>query len=590
MKATRDALGDTLKVLAKSNKDILALDADLGGATKIRSFGDWHPERFFQIGIAEANMIGIASGLSEYGYKVFLASFGSFLTGRYDIIRCSLAYPNCPVVLVGTHVGMAIGKDGVTQMGLEDVSLMRALPNMKILNPASYSEAIKIVEYLCNTELDSPHYLRLGRQPVIDVEMPFEFGKGQVAKEGTDITLFSTGCILGDVLEAAQLIEHKSAYSVRVVNMPTLKPIDRDIIVNCAKETAHLFSIEDHSIVGGLGSAISEVLSDECPHKLVRIGLNDEFPESAQPADLYEKYGLSAKQIAKRVLCDTGYTVQNTDIYNQILDCLVVYDPVNEKVRYGRDMDGGYVVVSGYEYDCLLTVGLADDMSFEQDFVKNNKNMPSFAFDGTVRHSEDLPKQIKFIQKNVDAVPGENTVDLTEHARHYNDIFLKFDIEGEEWNWLPAFKEYLPRCKQITFEAHAIFPDGPPPGKHVYNGLYLKTQDGKRGFVTQEEWMNNILRSLRLLANTHYLVHAHQNADAPYIYHNGNPYPSFLELTYIRKDCEINGRNKEDIPVVGLDFPSGRTDPQMLYADGCRYDPLFMDQDMNFYPFKETHE
>ena len=311
MKATRDALKDILPLMGDVHDDILALDADLGGATKIKAFGDKHPDRFFQIGIAEANMIGIASGLSEYGYKVFLASFGSFLTGRYDIIRCSLAYPNRPVVLIGTHVGMAIGKDGVTQMALEDVSLMRALPNMKVLNPASYSEAVKVITYLCETKLDSPHYLRLGRQPVRDVEMLFEFGKGQIVQDGADITLFSTGCILGDVLEAAKIIEVETTVgcsqvsfckSVRVVNMPTLKPIDRDIIIKCAKETDMLFTIEDHTIVGGLGSAVSEVLTDECPKKLVRIGLNDKFPESAPPADLYEKYGLSASKIAKRIL------------------------------------------------------------------------------------------------------------------------------------------------------------------------------------------------------------------------------------------------------------------------------------------------
>ena len=309
MKATREAFGSHLPVMGEKYNNIVALDGDLGKATKIASFKESHPERFFQIGIAEANMIGISSGISEYGYKVFLASFGSFITGRYDQIRCSLAYSNRPVVLVGTHVGMAIGKDGVTQMGLEDVSIMRALPNMKILNPASYSEAIKVITYLCETELDSPHYLRLGRQPVEDIDIPFEFGKGQIVKEGTklfqimpDITLFSTGCILSEVISAAELIENNTDYKVRVVNMSTLKPIDEDIIVKCAKESKYLFTIEDHSIVGGLGTAISEVLTDKYPKKVTRIGLNDVFPESAPPADLYEKYGLSAGQIAKRVL------------------------------------------------------------------------------------------------------------------------------------------------------------------------------------------------------------------------------------------------------------------------------------------------
>jgi len=249
-------------------------------------------------------MIGVASGISEYGYKVFLASFGSFLTGRYDQIRCSLAYSNRPVVLVGTHVGMAIGKDGVTQMGLEDVSIMRALPNMKVLNPATFSEAKKVIEFLAETELDSPYYLRLGRQPVKDIDIPFEIGKGQIIKEGDDITLLSTGCILSDVMDSASIIEDMTQMSVRVVSFTSLKPIDRDMIVKCAQETKRLFTIEDHSIIGGLGSIVSDVLSEEYPAKVVKIGLNDVFPESAPPADLYEKYGLSSNQISKRVVSE----------------------------------------------------------------------------------------------------------------------------------------------------------------------------------------------------------------------------------------------------------------------------------------------
>jgi len=302
MRATREAFGEHLPVMGEKHNNIVALDADLGKATKIASFRESHPDRFFQIGIAEANMIGVASGISEYGYKVFLASFGSFLTGRYDQIRCSLAYSNRPVVLVGTHVGMAIGKDGVTQMGLEDVSIMRALPNMAVLNPASFSEAVRVIEYLCETDLQSPHYLRLGRQPVEDWDMPFEFGKGQIIADGEDITIFSTGCILNDVFEASKIIEEKTSMSVRVVNMPTLKPIDKDIIVECAESTDMLFTVEDHSIIGGLGSAVSDVLTEQMPKSLCKIGLNDVFPESAPPADLYEKYGLSSNKIAERVI------------------------------------------------------------------------------------------------------------------------------------------------------------------------------------------------------------------------------------------------------------------------------------------------
>ena len=302
MRATREAFGEHLPVMGEKHDNIVALDADLGKATKIASFKESHPDRFFQMGIAEANMIGVASGISEYGYKVFLASFGSFLTGRYDQIRCSLAYSNRPVVLVGTHVGMAIGKDGVTQMGLEDVSIMRALPNMVVLNPASFSEAIKVIEYLCETDLQSPHYLRLGRQPVEDIEMPFEIGKGQIVNDGSSITIFSTGCILSDVIEASNIIEKNTSHSIRVVNMPTLKSIDEEIIIDSAKQTKYLFTVEDHSVVGGLGTAVSEVLTDKHPARVTRIGLNDIFPESAPPTDLYEKYGLSANKIAERVI------------------------------------------------------------------------------------------------------------------------------------------------------------------------------------------------------------------------------------------------------------------------------------------------
>jgi transketolase len=202
---------------------------------------------------------------------------------------------------------MAIGKDGVTQMGLEDVSIMRALPNMVVLNPASYSEAIKVIEYLCDTELDSPHYLRLGRQPVEDIEMPFEFGKGQIVKDNeneyVDCTIISTGCILGDVMSAAEMIEKNSPHLVRVINMPTLKPIDEELIIHAAEWSKMLVTVEDHTVVGGLGSAVADVLSEQdgMP-SLYKIGLQDQFPESAPPNDLYDKYGLSSGEIAKQVL------------------------------------------------------------------------------------------------------------------------------------------------------------------------------------------------------------------------------------------------------------------------------------------------
>jgi len=307
MKATRDALGDILPEMGEKYDNLIAMSADLGGATKIKKFQDKFPDRYFDVGIAENNMIGIASGLSEHGFKVFLSSFGSFLTGKYDTIRCSLCYSGCKnVVLVGTHTGMAIGKDGVTQMAIEDVSIMRALPNMKILNPASYSEAVEAIKYLCETELDCPHYLRLGRQPVDDVmeNRSFVFGQGEYVTKSScdDITIFSTGCILADVMKAAEIIENEGIH-VRVVNMHTLKPIDTDIIRRCALDTQRLFSVEDHTIVGGFGSIIAETLSDiDSTRGVKRIGLNDVFPESGPPDKLYDKYGLSAEKIAQKVL------------------------------------------------------------------------------------------------------------------------------------------------------------------------------------------------------------------------------------------------------------------------------------------------
>jgi len=301
MKATRDGFGDQLVASAKENKNIVVLSADLAKATKVDKFAKEFPDRFFEVGIAENNMVGISSGMAENGFKVFLASFASFLTGKYDTIRCSLAYSNVPCVIVGTHVGMAIGRDGVTQMGLEDVSLMRSLPNMKILNPATYTEARHIVDYLCKTDLEGPHYLRLGRQPVWDPFMDefykFEFGKNMLIKKGEKGIVFSTGCILTDVLEATKDID------VTVINVHTLKPIDYESVKNWSFTYDHVFTIEDHSIIGGLGSAVAEIMAENGSRSvLTRIGLNDVFPESGAPSDLYDKYGLSSNKIREKIL------------------------------------------------------------------------------------------------------------------------------------------------------------------------------------------------------------------------------------------------------------------------------------------------
>ena len=301
MIATRDAFGNQLMKSAKNNDKIIVLSADLSKATKTHNFSKEYPERFFEIGIAESNMIGIGSGLSEYGYKVVMTSFASFLTGKYDVIRVSLAYSNVPVILVGTHAGLAIGKDGVTQMGLEDISLMRSLPNMQVMQPATAIETEKMLEHILDSKLEGPVYLRLGRQPVPEIfDGNYEFipNKGVVCREGNELVIFVTGCLLDEVLKAVE----NSKKSCAVINIHTIKPIDREIVLKFSKQCKKVMTIEDHSIIGGLGSTISEVLSDENPTLLKRIGLNDVFPESGMPAELWEKYGLSSERIKKSIL------------------------------------------------------------------------------------------------------------------------------------------------------------------------------------------------------------------------------------------------------------------------------------------------
>lgn len=301
MIATRDGFGNQLVKSAKTNNKILVLSADLAKATKTDKFAKEFPERFFEIGIAESNMIGIGSGLSEYGFKIVMTSFASFLTGKYDVIRVSLAYSKAPVILVGTHAGLAIGKDGVTQMGLEDISLMRSLPNMQVLQPATAIETEKMVEYLLNTNLDGPVYLRIGRQPVPEIfNENYEFvpKKGVICREGTDLAIFVTGCLLDQVIKAVE----NSGKSCAVINIHTIKPIDKELVIQLSNQCGKVMTVEDHSIIGGLGSAISEVLSEENPTRIKRVGLNDVFPESGEPMELWEKYGLSSEKIEKCIL------------------------------------------------------------------------------------------------------------------------------------------------------------------------------------------------------------------------------------------------------------------------------------------------
>jgi transketolase len=300
-KATRESFGEALEALGAINKDIVVLDADLSKSTKSELFGKKYPDRFFEMGIAEANMVGTAAGLALAGKIPFICSFGVFLTGRFDIIRMSIAYSQANVKLVGTHVGLGVGEDGNSQMGLEDISLMRSLPNMVVIQPADDREARQAVEFAVNYK--GPVYLRLTRQKLDDVNpegYKFRFGKGEILKDGKDIVLFTTGGLVGPVLSAARELESEKI-SAKVVNIHTIKPIDAALIAECAKTAKKAMTFEDHNIIGGLGSAVAEALSENHPLILKRIGLNDVFGESGTPDGLYKKYGFDKDGVKESI-------------------------------------------------------------------------------------------------------------------------------------------------------------------------------------------------------------------------------------------------------------------------------------------------
>ena len=299
--ATRDAFGKALIAAGHKHKNVVVFSLDLKGATKTDGFLREFPERFFEMGIAEANGISTSAGMALLGFRPFISSFGAFITGRYDMIRQSVAGNRAGVVIVGSHAGLAIGKDGATQMGLEDIALMRALPHMSVIQPADDLETFQTVEYLANNNI--PCYLRICRQPVPrvhDKNYKFEFGKGKVLREGTDLTIIATGGTVSPSIDAAQMLMEDGIFA-RVVNISTLKPIDVELLYQCADETSAILSVEDHSIIGGMGSAIAEALSQRDGKKVpFRIhGVPDVFGESGDPKDLYKKYFLDNGGIAK---------------------------------------------------------------------------------------------------------------------------------------------------------------------------------------------------------------------------------------------------------------------------------------------------
>ncbi|MDE6775149.1 MAG: transketolase family protein [Ruminococcus sp.] len=302
-KATRESYGEALKELAEEYSNLVVLDADLAAATKTGIFKKAYPERFFDCGIAEANMMGVAAGLAACGKIPFASTFAMFAAGRaYEIVRNSIGYPHLNVKIGATHAGISVGEDGATHQCNEDIALMRTIPGMTIINPCDDIEARAAVR--AAVEFNGPVYMRFGRLavPVInDSETyKFEIGKGVVMKDGSDITVIATGLMVNEALEAAKTLE-ADGISVRVVNIHTIKPLDKALICRCAEETGIIVTAEEHSVIGGLGSAVAEAVTESCPVPVVKIGVNDVFGYSGPAAELLKKFGLSAENIAETV-------------------------------------------------------------------------------------------------------------------------------------------------------------------------------------------------------------------------------------------------------------------------------------------------
>ena len=299
--ATRQSYGETLVKLGKKNEKIVVLDADLAGATKTNLFAKEYPNRFFDMGIAEANMLGTAAGLATCGKIPYASTFAVFAAGRgYDQIRNSICYPNLNVKICATHAGITVGEDGATHQMLEDISLMRTLPNMTVISPSDDTQTRWVIEEI--SKMNGPVYVRLARlaTPIIYEEnQKFEIGKAIQIGEGTDGTVFATGVTVAEAIKAQEELKLQGI-NIRVVDVHTIKPIDRDMIIKCAKETKKLVSVEDHSVIGGLGSAISEVLTEEYPVKLERMGMLDTFGKSGKAEKLMEYFGLTSKDIMKQ--------------------------------------------------------------------------------------------------------------------------------------------------------------------------------------------------------------------------------------------------------------------------------------------------
>ena len=301
--ATRQSYGEELADLGKENKDIVVLDADLSSATKTGIFAKEFPERFINVGIAEQNLMGVAAGLSTFGKIPFASTFAVFAAGRaYEQIRNSIAYPNLNVKIVATHAGVTVGEDGATHQMLEDLSLMRGLPNMTVMCTSDDTQTRWAVREIA--KIHGPVYLRLCRMatPVIyEKTNKFEIGKGVQIGDGTDATIIATGVTVSEALKAQEVLK-ENGVNVRVVDMHTIKPIDRELIVKCAKETKRIITVEDHSIIGGLGTAVCEVLAEEYPVKIERMGVPDVFGRSGKAEELLKYFKIDSEAIVNKVL------------------------------------------------------------------------------------------------------------------------------------------------------------------------------------------------------------------------------------------------------------------------------------------------
>lgn len=301
-RAIRNIFGETLAKLGETNKDIVVLDADLACSTQTQIFGKKFPERFFDVGIAEQDMITTAAGLASQGKIPFAASFAIFSTGRtYDQIRNAVAYPKFNVKVIGTHGGVTVGEDGASHQALEDVALMRSIPNMVVVVPSDCKECEEVIKFAA--EYKGPMYIRLARTSLIDIfpdNYEFNMYKANIIREGKDFTVISNGETLAEVILAADILKEKGI-DIEVISMPVVKPIDKNTIVNSAKKTGYVVTVENHSVINGLGSAVCEVLSEEFPTRVHRIGINDHFGQSGKWNELLDLYGLTAEKIALKI-------------------------------------------------------------------------------------------------------------------------------------------------------------------------------------------------------------------------------------------------------------------------------------------------